>query len=393
MFTRFLIRSFMEKLKSNIVKIFFLWENLGPYHLARMEALRACPEIDLNVVELYGEDKKYPHAPGETPKFKHTRLRSGPQKLFSGFFIGARLISMFKKSECTVVVIPGYNNLAFISALLAAKWSKKKAVLSVATHEMDKTRIPIKEAIKKFLLKFYDGFLSTGILSETYLKKLGVPESKIFKIGNVVDNHFFERITKMVKHKSGEIRSELDLPESYFLYVGRFSREKNLVKLLEAYGLSRTLSEKPWSLVLVGSGPEEKSLREFVERKELLGVKFYPFQPLPELVSFYALAKTFILPSKSEPWGLVVNEAMACSLPILVSDRAGCIPELLQEGENGFSFHPMDLNKMAELMSGFSEGEWDLARFGSASHAIIQDYGLDTYSEKIIHALTQIAKD
>ena len=134
------------------------------------------------------------------------------------------------------------------------------------------------------------------------------------------------------------------------MYVGRYSPEKNLLRLLEAYGLYRQGSATKWSLVLVGDGPQRSELERFVSRSGLEGVLFKRFAPIQDLPTYYALAGCFILPSTVDPWGLVVNEAMACGLPVIVSDLCGCAPELVQEGENGFRCDPYDVGAIAALL-------------------------------------------
>src|SRR5206468_3929765 len=118
--------------------------------------------------------------------------------------------------------------------------------------------------------------------------------------------------------------------------------EKNLSRLIRAYHLYREQDTvEPWDLVLVGGGPEEISLRRQVNESALKGVWFAGTRQIDDLPIYYALAKCFVLPSVSEPWGLVVNEAMASGLPVLVSDRCGSA-ELVQNGNNGFVFDPLD---------------------------------------------------
>jgi glycosyltransferase involved in cell wall biosynthesis len=80
------------------------------------------------------------------------------------------------------------------------------------------------------------------------------------------------------------------------------------------------------------------------------GVYFYRHQASDDLPSFYGLAEAFVLPSESEEWGLVVNEAMACGVPVVVSSKCGCAPDLVRPGVNGFQFNYDNPEELAMRM-------------------------------------------
>ena len=125
----------------------------------------------------------------------------------------------------------------------------------------------------------------------------------------------------------------LGLPERYFLASARFVPKKNLLRLLEAYaGYRRRAGADAWHLVLLGDG----ELRGDIERRsalpDLAGAVILPgFRQYDELPAYYGLARAFVHASTTEQWGLVVNEAMAAGLPVLVSDRCGCAPDLVED--------------------------------------------------------------
>lgn len=110
------------------------------------------------------------------------------------------------------------------------------------------------------------------------------------------------------------------------------------------------------------------------------------FKQYGELPVYYGLASCLILASTSETWGLVVNEAMASGLPVLVSKACGCCEDLVREGENGFSFDPLSVDEMAEKMRMISHGEYDLAKMGQASQEIIANWGCDNFARNLWRA-------
>ena len=159
--------------------------------------------------------------------------------------------------------------------------------------------------------------------------------------------------------------------------------EKNLSRLVEAYHLYREHAPvEPWDLVLVGSGPQEISLRRQVDRSAIKGVWFAGLRQMDELPLYYARAKCLVLPSISEPWGLVVNEAMASGLPVLVSNRCGCAADLVRHGCNGFIFDPLNVRTLANLFRVVSSGSTNLEELGTKSREIVENYSTPLFAER-----------
>ncbi len=188
-----------------------------------------------------------------------------------------------------------------------------------------------------------------------------------------MDNHFFRAGT----HEAGRrVTQETGLcPLPSFLYVGRLAEEKNVFGLLQSW-LAYRQSGGTWPLVLVGGGPEAELLRNTAAESGFGAYVTFPgLKNSRELLPFYAAAGCFVLPSTREPWGLVVNEAMAAGLPVLVSDRCGCAPDLVADAENGFLFHPMDLTRLTHLLHQVEELPAKVRKeMGAASQRIIQGF-------------------
>ena len=138
----------------------------------------------------------------------------------------------------------------------------------------------------------------------------------------------------------------------------------------------------PWHLVLLGDGPLRAELCRLISDLGLQDSVLLPgFKQYPDLPAYYGLANAFILPSVSETWGLVVNEAMASGLPVLVSNRCGCAPDLVQEGVNGWTFDPCNTDQLADLMLRLSQApKQRLEEMGAASRRIIQDWGVERFA-------------
>jgi len=247
---------------------------------------------------------------------------------------------------------------------------------------LDKRRISLAERVKGRLLRLYSSALVGGIRHAQYLHELGFPRTSIFTGYDVVDNAHFAQF---------QSRSEAGLGARHsFLASCRFVPAKNLPRLLQACARYRQAAgSRAWELVLAGDGPEREKLSRLMTALHLNGLVRIPgFVQYDGLPALYARAGAFILPSVSEPWGLVVNEAMAAGLPVLVSNRCGCAPDLVEEGRNGFTFDPYDIEGLARLMLRMSTmSEAERAAMGKASREIISRWMPETFATNLMKAV------
>jgi 1,2-diacylglycerol 3-alpha-glucosyltransferase len=223
---------------------------------------------------------------------------------------------------------------------------------------------------------------------------LGFPKHRIWRGYDVIDNTYFAQASKLVKqHKKFE-RQRLNLPEDYLLYVGRLAPEKNLCRLLEALSICQQLSsDNIIPIVFVGSGDQETGLKKKVQDLNLKHTVWVGFKQIDELPSYYALASALILPSTSEPWGLVINEAMACGLPILASSKCGAVLDLVFPGRNGFVFDPFDCLSISHAITSFLYLSEDQQRsMGEVSQQLIQNFSPDTWAKVLSDCVIQTSQ-
>ena len=210
--------------------------------------------------------------------------------------------------------------------------------------------------------------------------KLGIAGHRIWRGYDVVDNAHFAEGAARARAEADARRAALALPTRYFLYVGRFAPEKNLAFLLDAFaGACRVSAFDGWSLVLVGSGRLKGELRA---RAAPLGerVRWIPFQQIDQLPAYYGLAEGLILPSLMEPWGLVVNEAMAAGLPVVVSRQCGCASDLVFPGVNGAIVDEKDVAGLTETLVALSRDEARRQRYGERSARLVEAFSLETWA-------------
>ena len=359
----------------------FLVQRLGPYHHARLEALAAAWGGRVHAVEFRPSETVYAWGDAvEGGGYQRTRVSSRRE-----------LLGALAAIRPGVVVCVGYSDPEIHAA---AAWALGRRIPLVACSDStfeDKVRSRARESLKRSVLSAFDAALVSGTRARDYLRTLGVDGAADFRPWDVVDNAHFEHGAEAARRASAELRSRHKLPGRYFLCVARFVAKKNLGRLIEGYArYADYAGGQAWSLVLAGSGPLEPELRSAaaaagVEHR----VVFAGLVGYADLPAFYALAEAFILPSISEQWGLVVNEAMASGLPLLVSNRCGCAPDLLDKGGNGFSFDPDDgmaVSSQLERMARIPDEA--RAAMGRRSREIIARYSPEAFARGLIGAIS-----
>jgi glycosyltransferase involved in cell wall biosynthesis len=380
-------------------RLALITEIISPYRIPLFNVLAKHEGVDLHVMFLAETDpdlRKWKVYKDEI-KFSYQVLPSWRKRVgrYNGLLnrgVGSAL-SAFAPD---VVVCGGYNYVASWQALL---WSRMKQIPFLLWSESNVQDIrrahPIVEFIKDEFLSRCSGFVVPGRSAGEYLRAHKIREELIFVAPNAVDNEFFATSASEARQNGVMRRTELGLPERYFLFVGRLVREKGVFELLSAYArLDQSIREQV-GLVLAGEGAERAQLEALATAISPGIVKFAGFAQREQLSSYYALAEVLILPTYSDPWGLVVNEAMACGLPVIVSKVAGCAADLVREIWNGLLTLPRDESSLLAAMTKIaSQPELrNIMRGNSSRH--ISHYSPEAWSLGITRALegTEIKRD
>lgn len=223
---------------------------------------------------------------------------------------------------------------------------------------------------------------------------LGMARDRIFLGYDVIDNACFRDSADVARRAAAARREEHNLPQHYFLASSRFVPQKNLHRLVGAYAMYRKQAgPEAWHLVLCGDGPLRGELEALVARRGLGdAVQFAGFVQYPQLPAYYGLASCFVHVSTVEQWGLVVNEAAASGLPVLVSNRCGCVPELVQDGRNGWVLDPLDAAGIAAAMQRISDAPEQAAQMGGASQDIVSAFGPRRFADGLASAVKRAAQ-
>jgi len=373
-----------------------VFHHIGPYHHARLNA--AADRLSVTGIEWSATG--YDAWGGADSPARYHKISLFPEA--TDDYPGKRELrrafrSALEQSKPDVVAVNGWNNFGSLAAARCCVNREIPMVVMSESARQDEPRTWWKEIIKRRIVNLYSAALVGGQRHVEYLVELGMPRERIFTGYDAVDNAYFARRALEIRDSEFETRKKYGLPENYFLASARFIEKKNLPRLIRAYAEYRRRSavsggNAPWDLVLLGDGPLRETLETQLSTLNLhMHVHLPGFKQYDELPVYYALAKAFVHASTTEQWGLVVNEAVASGLPVIVSNRCGCVPELM--ADNGFTFDPLNEDELAaRLLEMASLSRDQLEELGEASRRIAAQLGPDRFSEGLEQAATVAMK-
>jgi glycosyltransferase involved in cell wall biosynthesis len=279
-----------------------------------------------------------------------------------------------------VVIISGYSYLPTWSVLAWARLRHKPVVLWSETNLFDRPRRRATEFVKKMFISACAEAHVYGQSGREYLEYLGMHPAKIIEKRATVDSGTFMK-------RRAAFHSDC----RRFVYVGRFSAEKNLPRLLEAF--SKVQSQRRAELTLVGYGPDEPLLRQSVRDLGLDGSVVFAGPKTQDEVSI-AMAESdcLVLPSLSETWGLVANEALCTGIPIIVSDRCGCARDLVNH-ETGWVFKTEAIEELTEAMLQVCSLPLSrLQEMGRAAVMLAAEYTPEACAQRLIAKLEELVE-
>lgn len=371
-----------------LVTIAVSFDVFSPYTLARLNALGRHSNL-IGIESAYRSIQYDWDKMSGAEKFRRlTLFQEGTIEQRSRQEIRSRVAEKLAGLRPDVVAINGWSQPVAL-ALLA--WSMERRIPVVVMSESashDAARAWWREAVKRRIVGLCSTALVGGTPHVSYMENLGMRRAYIFIGYDVVDNAYFADGALRARQDASRLRSELGLPQNYFLASARFIAKKNLPGLLEAYALYRvSAGEGAWKLVLLGDGPLKPELQSFAVRlgieQDLILPGFKQYDALP---AYYGLARAFVHASTVEQWGLVVNEAMSAGLPVLVSNRCGCSTDLVVEGENGYAFDPDNVERLSDLLRLMASEPWHLDGMGQASKRIIADWTPEVFADNMLKA-------
>lgn len=307
------------------------------------------------------------------------------------------IVERIQQEQFDVFLVLGWNTKSMWQAMKAC-WATKTPLMVRGDSHLHTSRSLLKRSVKRlaypYWMKRFACCLAVGKWSAEYFSHYGA--KRIVHSPHFADNHWFDEQAGRFKLQANEIRRVWGIADqnTVFLFVGKFEDKKHPLDFLRA--LKKMIQTKnfrePVYGLLVGDGPLRQSCEHFAHENSL-PVFFTGFLNQREISKAYAVADILILPSDGrETWGLVVNEAMACGVPAIVSDQVGCHPDLIQSGETGFTFPCGDIDSLAERMYQMAIPSAN-RHMGETARKHIMNYSIEKASSGIMEAVQLVQSE
>ncbi len=291
------------------------------------------------------------------------------------------------RSRADLTILSCYERLDCWLQLFVLVLRRKKVALFLDSTINDRRQTFVNGLLKRFFFQTVDGIFGYGTRTKEYAVHYGARPEKVFipcQAAAIPDGYTPENALRQ------RLAADISPAAPRFLFVGRLSSEKSIDTLIDAF--AAVLPHLPAAtLVLVGDGPQRAALEARSKARDIgKSVSFAGSKSGQELYSEFTRASVLILPSVSEPWGLVVNEALAHGCPAIVSDRCGCVPELIVEGKTGLVHRARDVSDLAAKLLAAPALFANLERTARDCLALMSLYTPERVADRIMGGCKQI---
>jgi len=312
-------------------------------------------------------------------------------RLGSPLAAAAALAEILQRERPDYLLIYGYTLLPQITALAwAMATATPYAVAGDANYYTD-VAAGLKRIIKSLWLRRVTrraaALISAGTANRLFWSAYGAQSEQLFEARFAVDNDFFAQSSAACKDDAADLRRRLGLGgKIVFLFVGRLIKRKNVDLIIRA---AQQLKDARIAVVIAGSGEARESLEALAAGDPC--VTFAGNVAQAELPLFYALADALVLPASQEPWGLVVNEALACGLAIIAHQHCGATIDLVG-ADNGAALESFSAGDLAQAMRRIAGDDALRCSMQQRSREKIRDWSIEAAARGIIHAVETSAQ-
>jgi glycosyltransferase involved in cell wall biosynthesis len=366
------------------MRIAVLTQQISPYHAARYRMAKR-EFAELRVFSLLNS-ADFEELLVRSPEFDNAiRMFEGKSEYARAVFTGAlwkQLNEKLEQYKPDVVVAAGWS---FSESLAAIAWARKsgaRVALMSDSQQHDAARRGWRETIKRRVVSACDSALVAAGPHREYASRLGIPPDRVFFGYDAVDNDYFATGSDRARARDRALRTQHALPQRYILASGRFIPKKNFPRLVEAFALALRANDTGHDLLILGDGGDRTAIERaarcgrIAHRLRLPGFRTYDALPM-----FYGLADAFVHVALAEQWGLVINEAAASALPLVVSRPCGAASALVEHGTNGYLVDPTRSEDIAKALGKLMVAPESTRRaMGAESRRIVADWGPERYA-------------
>jgi len=325
--------------------------------------------------------------------YPHSFLRNIAHPPGHGRFAGfdtPEIGKIIRRRDYDAVLVNGWNYKSAWQAIWAA-WQSDVRVFVRGDSHLHSPRSRTVRATKllayRRFVPCFDACLAAGEWSREYFAYYGARPDRIFFVPHVVDAEYMAIESQRLRAKRSELRRQWGLREDsvVFLFVGKFTETKRPLDFVRAvYDASG--NERSVEGLMVGDGPLRGACEDFV-RSHHAPISFAGFLNQSQIVRAYACSDLLVLPSDGETWGMVVNEAMACRRPCLVSDRVGCYPDLVFPGETGVVFPHCNVSALTAYIVELARNPSQIALMGEKAFNRLRSYSVQAAVDGVMQSL------
>jgi glycosyltransferase involved in cell wall biosynthesis len=304
---------------------------------------------------------------------------------------------LIRQGHFDAVILPGYFYFTAWIAIAAAKWSGTPILFVTDSHSLrswraqSTSKLRFKNWLVRRIFSLASGIMVSSSGGVEYIKSLGFSSDRIFLVPTAVDNAWWTEQAAQVDRNATRAAWNIPVDATAVLFCAKLQRWKGPLDLLEAFARANVSTSY---LVFAGEGPERSNLERRAAELGLADrVRFLGFVNQSQLPSAYCASDLFVLPSLFEPFGLVVNEAMLCGLPVAISDRAGARFDLVRPGENGYVFPAGDVEALAGVLREILQDSEKRAQMGTASTKRMETWSPREYVEGVVRAVQTAGKN
>lgn len=254
------------------------------------------------------------------------------------FFINPKILKIIKKENPDQIISFGWDNWATYVANWWCHKNDKISTLWCGSTKYEKSwRRTIFNPLVKYLIKRTTNFIAYGSRAKEYLISLGINEKKIQIFYNTIDIDYFQNKSADFNIAEREnLKKSLSIKTSkIILFSGRIIEMKGIFEMVSGFNIYYR-KNSDISLILMGTGPDKHKLQKYIKEMNIKNIFFTGFIQYANLYKYYAISDLLLFPSRQDVWGLVLNEAAACGLPIITPSEVGASVDLIQEGKNGY---------------------------------------------------------
>ena len=300
------------------------------------------------------------------------------------------------RGDFDAVLVNGWQLFSYWQAIRAAR-AAGIPVLVRGDSQLEPSSPPVRGIVKRLvyprMLRSFDACLAVGRRNADYYRHYGVPDARIYRSVHCVDNDFFGQAAAETRRRRDHVRRDLGIPAEavVFMFAGKLIEKKRPLDFLEALRRVHKEHTDVWGLI-VGDGPLKTVIDDYWRTHDIPCV-MTGFQNQRRIAATYAAADALVLPSMSgETWGLVVNEAMACGLPVIVSDQVGCAPDLVLEDETGFTYPCGDVAALAKHIGALAGDRPRRDRMSARASTHIAAYSPEAAAQGVVHAIEHLPR-